>query len=219
LTQTTSESTLQIADLNSFTRYYLRLGALIPVIFFATTIVCGFILGDYNHISRMVSELGASGTSSQYVFATGLLICSAMSVFFVVGLYKSCRTAGISTVPVIILLCYSVSIAGAALFPLPQRLHEIMGMPSIFMVLSPFLGLILWRKDGKLKHVGPMSLIGLFVMSLGFLAFVPDILEWGAGLKQRVFHIGWSVWFVYLSYAFAGLHRLRAVSGKEFAPK
>jgi hypothetical protein len=42
-------------------------------------------------------------------------------------------------------------------------------------------------------------------MSLGFLAFWPDILSNYLGLKQRFFHIGWSVWFIYLSYSLVKL--------------
>ena len=55
-----------------------------------------------------------------------------------------------------------------------------------------------------------MSLFSLFVMSLGFLAFIPDILVGEAGLKQRLFHMGWSIWFVYLSYTFTKLYRKSA---------
>ncbi len=190
---------------SSTTLICLQLGAAIPIVFFITTIVSGFILGDYNHLTRMVSELGSAGTRSQYIFSTGLLICSSLSVVFVIDLFRMCRSAGISTVPVIILLCYSISIAGAAVFPLPLQLHLIMGMPSIFLVLSPLMSLFLWGSTGYLLHVRLMSAISFLVMALGFLAFMPDIFENYPGLKQRIFHIGWSIWFVYLSYAFTKL--------------
>jgi len=42
-------------------------------------------------------------------------------------------------------------------------------------------------------------------MTLGFLAFMPDVLSNYPGLKQRFFHIGWSLWFFYLSYSFVRL--------------
>jgi hypothetical protein len=189
------------------TLFCLRLGASIPAVFFITTIACGFILGDYNHLTRMVSELGASGTRSQYVFSTGLLICSASSILFIVGLYRTCRVVGISTIPVIVLSCYSLSIAGAAVFPLPLRLHLIMGMPSILLVLSPLLSFLLWGKSRHLLSIREMSLFSFFMMSLGFLAFMPEILGDYTGLKQRFFHIGWSIWFLYLSYGFTILFR------------
>jgi hypothetical protein len=200
---------------SAITMLCLRLGSAVPIVFFGTTIICGFVLGDYDHLTRMVSELGALGTSSQFVFSTGVLICSALSILFVVGLYRACRITGISTVPALIILCYSVSIAGAAVFPLPLRLHLFMGMPSILLVLSPLLSLFLWGTSLHLSHIKGMSVFAFLVMSLGFLAFMPEILRGYPGLKQRIFHIGWSIWFVYLSYAFASHLRQRRDAGAE----
>jgi len=189
----------------------LYAGAVIPIVFFSTTFICGYMQGNYNHLSRMVSELGTIGTSSQYVFMAGLLVCSVLSVLFVVGLYASSRTANLSVIPVVLILLYSVSLAGAAIFPLPLRLHGILGMPSVLLFLSPLMSLILWSKRKQLSNVVPMSALSLLVMSLGFLAFLPDVLAGYPGLKQRFFHIGWSIWFFYLSYAFVKLLDKRKV--------
>lgn len=182
----------------------LYLGSLIPSVFFGTTFIAGFMQGNYSHLSRMVSELGTIGTRSQYVFMAGLLTCSALSVLFVLGLYRACRAANLNVFPVILIFTYSASIAGAALFPLPLRLHGILGSPSILLILSPALSLILWRKQEP-RHIVSMSVVSFLVMSLGFLAFMPDVLAEYVGLKQRFFHVGWSVWFGYLSYGFVKL--------------
>jgi hypothetical membrane protein len=204
---------------NNATIFYLRLGSLIPIVFFLTTMFCGFVLGDYNHLTRMVSELGALGTSSQFLFSTGLLVSSALSILFVVGLYRACRIAGISALPALIILCYSISIAGAAVFPLPLRLHLIVGMPSILLVLSPVLSLFLWGTSRHLSHIKVMSVLSFLVMSLGFLAFIPEILAGYPGLKQRIFHVGWSIWFVYLAYVFAShLRRMQDAEGEYVPP-
>lgn len=188
------------------TRPLLCLGSLISIVFFGTTVIAGLMQGNYNHLSRMVSELGTIGTRSQYVFMAGLLVCSALSVLFVMGLYHACKATSLNTLPVILILSYSASIAGAALFPLPLRLHGILGAPSILLILSPVLSLILWRKRG-LPHLLSMSAVSLLLMSLGFLAFMPHILTEYIGLKQRFFHLGWSVWFAYLSYELVSLDR------------
>jgi hypothetical protein len=50
-------------------------------------------------------------------------------------------------------------------------------------------------------------------MSIGFSAFMPEILSNYPGLKQRVFHAGWSVWFAYLGYIFT---RLRNAADESF---
>ena len=94
------------------------------------------------------------------------------------------------------------------MFPLPLRLHAILGSPSILLILSPVLSLILWRNKGP-RHVVSMSIVSFVVMSLGFLAFMPEVLAEYVGLKQRFFHVGWSVWFGYLSVGFVRLVRNR----------
>jgi hypothetical membrane protein len=187
------------------TKYLLFAGSGIPIVFFATTIICGLVMGGYSHIFRMVSELGAIGSRSHYIFSFGLILCSVLSVAFVMGLCRVCRQIGISVIPAIIILSFSVSIAGAAIFPLPLRMHLIMGMPSVLLVLSPLMSLLLWRGTDRPFHSALMPLLSSMVMSLGFLAFIPGL--WGdyPGLKQRFFHIGWSIWFFLLSYRFARL--------------
>jgi hypothetical membrane protein len=187
------------------TKHFLYLGFIIPIMFWITTVVCGLLLGDYNHLARMVSELGAIGTSTQILFSIGLIVCAVLSMLFIVGLYKTCKIFKLNIFPVLIIFSYSLSIAGAGIFPLPLRLHLIMGMPSILLFLSPFLGLFLWKRE--LAMLNQMSILSLLLMSLGFLSYFPNLLSDYLGLKQRFFHIGWSVWFSYLSYSFIKLHK------------
>jgi hypothetical membrane protein len=175
--------------------------------FWPTTIISGFIYGDYNHATRLVSELGALGTRSQYLFMTGFILTAILSVLFVVGLYKTCRRTGLHSFPVFIILTFSFSILGAALFPLPMPLHGILGMPSVLLFLSPLLGFLLWP-DKKVSGIKMASLVAFSVMSLGFLIFLPNVLSEYPGLKQRFFHAGWTIWFVYLSYRFIGVNEM-----------
>ena len=186
-------------------KYLLYFGGTIPVIFWMTTIICGFLWGDYNHFSRMVSELGSIGTKSQYVFLTGLLLCSILSILFVIGLFKSCKIMKISTIPALIILSFSLSIGGAALFPLPLKWHGILGSPSVMLIFSPLLSLLLWNEKKQISDIKQMAILSLVIMSLGFLAYFPGVFGNFAGLKQRFFHMGWSIWFVYLSFRFTKL--------------
>ena len=197
------------------TKYLLYLGSSIPIVFWTTTIICGFIQGDYDHFTRMVSELGTIGTKSQYVFTAGLVLCSALSVAFVLGLYRVCKEIEISTIPVFIILSFTISIAGAGIFPLPLRLHEIMGMPSILLIFSPLMSFVFWNRAGQLSNIKLMAILSLLIMSLGFLAFMPDVLTSYIGIKQRFFHIGWSVWFFYLSYSFSRLLEKENIKSSE----
>jgi hypothetical membrane protein len=183
------------------TKALLFSGILSSLIFWLTLFVSSHIQGDYDHASDLVSYLGTIGTSSEYVFMTGMFICVALSILFVIGLYKVCKTKGLNILPAIFILAYSFSLAGAALFPLPLRLHGILGTPSILILLSPILAFFLWN-DKRINGIKIFSVIILLIMCLGFLTFMPDIMGDYPGLKQRFFHMGWSMWFVYLSFAF-----------------
>jgi hypothetical membrane protein len=193
------------------TKYLIYLGFLIPLIFWTTTFACSLIIGNYNHFSRMVSELGALGTRSQYLFTAGLTLCSFLNLFFVIGLYKTCKVHNINVLPVLILLLFSF-LAGPAIFPMPLRLHGIVGIPFPFLMLSPLMSLVLWNGNEQLLKIRQISIFSLLIMLAGFLIFMPDILSEYFGLKQRFLYLGWSVWSVYLGYRFSQLNKLPITS-------
>jgi len=182
------------------------LGFAIPLTFWSTTIICGLMTKNYNHLNNLVSELGAIGTKTQYIFTTGLVLSSILSVLFIIGLYKTAKQIGLRTIPILFILTFSFSIFGAAIFPLPLNLHGILGSPSMLLPISPLLALILWKAD-KIQDIKIASGIILFIMILGFLTLTPIILDNYFGLKQRFFHIGWSLWFIYLSQRFIELNK------------
>ena len=91
-------------DRHASTIYFLYLGGAIPLVFASTLVVCGLRLGHYNHLSRTVSELGAIGTTTQFTFSFGLVLCSLLSVFFVVGLYRACKALEMSSLPAAMIL-------------------------------------------------------------------------------------------------------------------
>lgn len=187
-------------------QWLIKSGFLIPILFWATTLICGFIMPGYTHATRMVSELGEIGTETQYIFSIGLVLSSIMSIFFNIGLFKTCKKFGLNVIPILILWTFSFSIFGAGLFPFPIRLHGLIGSPSILLFLSPLAALIFWKTD-IIPNIKVVSLLTFVYMALGFLVFVPDVLTDYFGLKQRFFHFGWTLWFLYLTIIFLRLDK------------
>ena len=103
--------------------WLIYMGFFTPIVFWTTNIICGFILGNYNHAERLVSELGAIGTKTQYYFTIGLVLSSILSVLFIIGLYKTARNTGLNTIPVLLILCFSFSVCGAAYMGIPSALR------------------------------------------------------------------------------------------------
>jgi len=183
------------------TKSLLYSGFLIPLTFWATTLICGFLMPGYNHLTRMVSELGEIGTKTQHLFTIGLILTSFFSAFFNIGLYKTCKEIGLNIIPILILWTFSFSILGAGIFSFPSRLHGLLGSPSIILFLSPLTALIFWKSD-IIPNIKFFSFLSLVIMLLGFLIFVPNVLLDYFGIKQRFFHFGWTVWFLYLTIIF-----------------
>ena len=178
----------------------LYLGYVIPFVFWITTIICGALNPHYDHAEKMVSELGEQGTDTQYIFTFGLVLCSILSILFIIALYRKAKQFHLHTVPIFLLFCFSFSIAGAGLFPYPTKLHTQLGMPSVFLFMSPLSVLILWRNSFKKSRMP--AFVSFLIMSAGFMIYIPHFLEYYFGLKQRFFHLGWTIWFCCLSYLF-----------------
>ncbi len=185
-------------------KIFVSLGFFIPLLFWATIISCGLATDNYSWLINTVSELGAIGTKTQAVFTAALVTCSILSVLFIAGLFRTAAKAGLSTIPILLILTYSFAIFGAGIFPLPLALHGQLGSPSMLLPLSPMLALILWNAE-IIPGIKFYSGLILAIMLLGFLTMVPDILPDWFGLKQRFFHLGWSLWFICLSLNFLKL--------------
>jgi len=193
------------------TKHLAYLGFVVPLLFWSTIILCGLMTKNYSHLTNLVSELGAQQTSTQYLFTSGLVLCSVLSIIFIFALLKTAKKKRLNPIPVFLLLTFSIPLFGAAVFPLPLSLHGILGSPSMLLPLSPLLALILWNND-KIPNIKIAATIVLAIMLLGFLTFTPLILDNYFGLKQRFFHMGWSLWFVFLGQSFMQME-------KEISPK
>lgn len=184
----------------------LYLGFIIPPVFWVTIFICGLMTENYNHLINMVSELGTIGTKTQYIFTAGLVLVAILSVLFIAGLYKTAKKTELNVIPILLMFTFSFSVFGAGIFPLPLNLHGILGSPSMLLPLSPLLAMFLWRED-KIAKIKIATGIIFVIMLLGFLTSAQNILDNYFGLKQRFFHTGWSLWFVYLSLEFIKLEK------------
>lgn len=192
------------------TKTLLYLGVVSPLLFWFTTLVCGLILDNYSHLSNLVSELGAMGSKTQYIFTTGLVLSSILNVFYGIGLWRVGRTLKLKMIPILLVFCYSF-LAGPAIFAMPHKLHGTIGMGFILIMVSPVFGLIQWWKQESVVKIRLVAFLSFLIMMLGFLIFFPNVLSDYFGLKQRFLYLGWSVWSIFLSYRFLQLMKISNV--------
>jgi hypothetical membrane protein len=185
------------------TKPLLYTGIIIPVIFWLSTIICGFLHGSYSHISGTISELGAIGTKSETLMETFTLFCTVLSVFFMAGLFIACSQLKLNILPVFGVIGFPIMFGWAAIFHSGNPLHSASGPVFLLLYAGALLAVILWR-GAEFKQVRMLSLLSLAIMLLIFIRFIPSatIQNNYTGLIQRFAHLGWSVWFISLSVTF-----------------
>lgn len=182
--------------------HLLPMGIAAPVVFWATTLLSGSMIDGYDHANNVVSELGVVGAKTEVLTSSAFVLVSLLCVLFSAGLYKACRQQGLSTAPVWLTLCMPISMFWAALFPLGNELHGVLGPAPLLINLGALLAFLLWRRREGHAVVSRLSLLSFGVMMLLFLIFVEPINGPYAGLVQRFWYAGWTLWFVSLSVGF-----------------
>lgn len=190
------------------TKKLLYLGLVMPFVFWVSMAIAGELHGNYNPFVHTVSELGAIGTNSEDFMAIATLCCSAMSLLFVVGLWRVCTEMQISIVPVLAVPACAVMFAWTSIFHLGNPLHGVIGYVPLLLFIGALLSVLLWRAR-QLQTLRRLSLLSFLVMALVFLRFVPALQQHFPGLVQRFFHLGWSMWFVGMAFGFIKLLNIK----------
>lgn len=190
------------------TKTLLYTGLVIPVVFWLSTMICGFIHGGYNHLTDTISSLGAVGTQSEPLMATLTMFGALLSIFFTIGVYEACKQLGISTIPVFTLPAFTLMMGWASMFHSGHKLHATASPVFLLLYLGAILVAVLWRGKRELWPIRLASILSLVMMLHIFLRFIPTVQNNYMGLIQRFVHLGWSIWFVVLS---TGLSKLISV--------
>lgn len=190
------------------TKKLLYLGLIMPFVFWVSMAIAGELHGNYNPFVHTVSELGAIGTNSEAFTAIAMLCCAAMSLFYVVGLWRVCTEMKISVVPVLAAPACAIMFAWTAIFHLGNPLHGVIGFVPLLLFVGALLSILLWRGQ-QLYLLRRLSLLSFLVMALVFLRFVPALQEHFPGLVQRFFHLGWSMWFAGMGFGFIKLLNIK----------
>jgi hypothetical protein len=147
-----------------------------------------------------VSELGTIGTRSEIFMSITTMLLALFSVFFSIGFYKACQHIGISTIPALLSFAMTISLAWGAIFPSGNDLHGTLGPLPLFIMLGSLLSSILWRGNKSFITIRIFSMVSFLIMLLFILRFVPSLQQKFEGLIQRCLWLGWSVWYIALSF-------------------
>lgn len=177
-------------------KLFLRLGLIIPLLFWITTLIGGKIHGNYIHYINVISELGSISSKSEIFVSSAFVFLAILCFLFSIGFYSVSKKLGISVIPAILSFSMPITFLWAAIFPLKNEFHSLTGPLPLLVILAALLASILWRKH---KNLRILSMISFIIMLLIFFRFIRPFGFDYEGLVQRFFYLGWSVWFISIS--------------------
>lgn len=184
----------------------LALGYVIPIVFWTGILIAGFLYGGYNHMKQHVIVLNSFYCSSGTFMAIIQLIIVLLTIPFILVLYKSCTNLKINFLPVLFLIFVTPSMLVLALFPELNNMRALVGNSIILVLIGPLLAVILWRKK-QFVGIRILSAICFVLMIVPIIILTmrssfPELTNDYFGFIQRLLYVGWSLWFVSLSYYF-----------------
>ena len=181
----------------------LAMGLVAPLLFWVITIVLGAILTDYNHLQNTISELGAVRSKTEAAASVAFLFLAFLCLLFSAGLYRACLARELSTAPAWMTLCMPIGFSWAALFPLGNELHGLLGPLPLLLNLGALFAFFQWRSRDDYRAEARFSLVSFLIMTMLFLVFIDSVARSYEGLVQRLWYLGWTIWCISLGLRFS----------------
>src|SRR2546421_11381648 len=109
------------------TRTLLRIGILVPFLYFGTDFVSSLFYPGYSHVRQYASELGVASAPHSQIFNAGMVMTGLAALLaapgFVAALRKLRCHATLSWLTFATIICFGVAMLMAGFFPWPDRRH------------------------------------------------------------------------------------------------
>ncbi|WP_394746752.1 serine hydrolase [Spongiimicrobium salis] len=196
------------------TAYPLYLGYSIALLYWAGTIISGFLYGNnYSHVRDGIPVLDTFYSNSGTFNASIQFTIALLSILFIYRLYKSSKRLNINFIPLLPLIFIPIYLIGSSLFPSPNVLYSFFANCIILSILSPLLAIVLWRNKSLLKiRRGAVISLFLMIVSICFIisrSSIPELVHTYWGIIQRLLFLGWTSWLVFLSFYFIEVSKLK----------
>jgi hypothetical membrane protein len=191
-----------------FASLLLKLGVLVPVLYYGVLVAGGLLWPGYNHMTQYASELGSAASPNPMIFNYGVIAAGGCAILASLGVLMGMKILGSNIVwAVLTALClaaFGVSFVYGGLYPMPNPLHAGpvsymgfgLGVAAIPAALFMFLGLSGRSDMGGLKSLLILSFLAMIAVSLvmfnvgGFNLVKPT----NVGLWQRGYGLAMIPW-------------------------
>lgn len=165
----------------------LRLGVLVPFLYFGTVLIAAMFYPGYSHGRQYASELGSNTATYPQLFNTGIILTGVTILFSLIGFRAALRA--LHAKPVLTWM-FLISLAGfgvgmlmGGFFPMPDPRHGGFGL-GVLVHLAPFLlAAALWRDAGTRG-------LRVFLLANGVAALVMFAIMMGVGELVRLSNVG-----------------------------
>ncbi len=186
----------------------LKLGVLVPVLYYGVLLVGGYLTPGYNHLTQYASELGMAGKPAAQIFNYGIIAAGGCAVAAALGVLIGMKSLGSNILWAILaavcLAAWGVSFVYGGLYPMPNPLHAGpvtfmglgLGLMAIPAALFMFLGLSGRSDMGGVKSLLILSFLAMIGLTLvmynvGGLNLVSSA---NVGLWQRGYGLAMIPW-------------------------
>jgi hypothetical membrane protein len=186
----------------------LKLGVLVPVLYYGVLLVGGYLTPGYNHFTQYASELGMAGKPAAQLFNYGIIAAGACAIIGALGALIAMKSLGSSILWAILAALFTaafgVSLVYGGLYPMPNPLHAGpltwkglgLGIMAIPAALFMFLGLSGRSDMGGVKSLLILSFLAMIGLTLvmfnvGGLDLVDKT---NIGLWQRGYSLAMILW-------------------------
>ncbi len=156
----------------------LKLGVLVPVLYYGVLLVGGYLTPGYNHFTQYASELGMAGKPAAQIFNYGIIAAGGCAVAASLGVLIGMKSLGShilwAILAAICLAAWGVSFVYGGLYPMPNPLHAGpvtfmglgLGLMAIPAALFMFLGLSSRSDMGGVKSLLILSFLAMIGLTL-----------------------------------------------------
>lgn len=156
----------------------LKLGVLVPVLYYGVLLIGGYLTPGYNHFTQYASELGMAGKPAAQLFNYGIIAAGGCAIIAALGVLIGMKSLGANILwallAAVCLAAWGVSFVYGGLYPMPNPLHAGpvtvmglgLGLMAIPAALFMFLGLSGRSDMGGVKSLVILSFLAMIGLTL-----------------------------------------------------
>lgn len=202
----------------------LRIGVIVPFLYFGTVILSALTYPNYSHVRQYASELGSANARYPYIFNVGIVLTGLATLVSLTGFRTALRTLRSNETTtwlfLVSLAAFGIGMVMGGLFPMPDPRHGAFGVGFGVHAASALLAALLWRTrtSRPLRIYFVMTAVAGVLMLAIMMGVGSFVTRANVGAFQRLYALANIPWIGIASYALLQhLHDRERITGQSEA--